>query len=153
MAQSFPSTAIWFPFCMIKPQPLFLSDRFYSLWHPFLASTYSTKTENPITTKFANQSKTVIAYLQMLYNFLPVLPYFPNTRVCGCKVDLVLERSVVILDHHLITVGEHKVPEYIYQDSALKLSWFVRRRLLGVFTIYGHGDHLGHWCRTVWTNR
>ena len=30
----------------------------------------------------------------------------------------------------------------IYQDSAPKLSWFLRRRFLSVFTIYGHGGHL-----------
>ena len=33
-------------------------------------------------------------------------------------------------------------PDAIYQDSALKLSWFWRRRSLNVFTIYGHGSHL-----------
>ena len=33
----------------------------------------------------------------MPYNFLPLLPHFPHTRICGCKFDLVLERAMVIL--------------------------------------------------------
>ena len=35
--------------------------------------------------------------MQMPYNFLPVLPHFPHTRVWGCKFDLVKEKPMVIL--------------------------------------------------------
>ena len=42
-------------------------------------------------------SKTAIAYLQMPYIFLPVLPHFPHTRVRGYKFDLAIERSKVVL--------------------------------------------------------
>ena len=42
------------------------------------------------------------------------------------------------------------VPDDIYQDSALKLSWFWRRRFLSVFTTYGHGCRLK--TMTIWTN-
>ena len=33
-----------------------------------------------------------------------------------------------------------------------KASWFWRRRILSVFTIYRHGSHLVQWCETIWTN-
>ena len=61
MVQSFHFIAIRFPFCLIKPQSckaISESNRFYSLWHPFPTSTYSTKTVHPITTRAFKQSRT-----------------------------------------------------------------------------------------------
>ena len=37
-----------------------------------------------------------------------------------------------------------------YQVSRSSVNWFWRR-FFKVFTIYGHGGHLGHVMRTVWT--
>ena len=42
----------------------------------------------------------------------------------------------------------------MYQDSAPKLSWFLRRRVLSIFIIhvYGHGGHLDKWTLIIQTN-
>ena len=44
-----------------------------------------------------------------------------------------------------------KQPDAAYKVSRSSAFWF-RRRFFKVFTIYGHGGHLGHVTRTVWTN-
>ena len=54
------------------------------------------------------------------------------------KFDLAVKRST--FRHHL------------YQDSALKLSWFSRRRFLSLFTIYRHDSLLVQWHSTIPTN-
>ena len=45
-------------------------------------------------------------------------------------------------DHHFSNFGRPPVPDDLCKDSAPRhpLFW---RRFLKVFTIYGHGDHLG----------
>ena len=43
-------------------------------------------------------SKWAIAYLQMPYNFLQVLPHFPHARIWGCKFDIAKGRSEVITE-------------------------------------------------------
>ena len=43
-------------------------------------------------------------------------------------------------DHHLNKLGRPLVPDAIYQDSALKPSWFWK--FSNAFTIYGHGGNL-----------
>ena len=54
-------------------------------------------------------------------------------------------------DHHFNNFDRLWVPIAVYQDSASKLSWFWRCRLLSVFTIYRHGGHFVQCCRTIWT--
>ena len=56
--------------------------------------------------------------------------------------DASLTWERLTYDHRLKKFGRSLVPNAIYQDSALKLSWFWKRRFLSVFTIYGHGGCL-----------
>ena len=44
------------------------------------------------------------------------------------------------------------VPDATYQVSRKLVHWFRSRRFLKVFTIYGHGGHLGHVTWTIYTN-
>ena len=52
--------------------------------------------------------------------------------------------------HHLNKLGSTWAPDAAYQVSKSSAFCFQRRRFY-VFTIYGHGCHLGHVIRTVWT--
>ena len=52
-------------------------------------------------------------------------------------------------DHYFINFVRPPVPDYISKDSAIRHPRFWRRRLLKVFTIYGHGSHLGQWTVTI----
>ena len=44
------------------------------------------------------------------------------------------------------------VPDAVIQVSWSSTSWFQRRRVLKVFTIYGPGSHLGNVTQNIWTN-
>ena len=50
---------------------------------------------------------------------------------------------------HLNKLGSTRAPDAAYQVSRSSAFWFRRRGFLKVFTIYGHGGHLGHVTRTV----
>ena len=45
-------------------------------------------------------------------------------------------------DHYFSNFGRPPVPDNLCEDSAT-------RRFLKVFTIYGHGGHLGQWTETI----
>ena len=51
-------------------------------------------------------------------------------------------------DHYFSNFGRPPVPDDLCKDSAPRhpLFW---RRFLKVFTIYGHGSHLGQWTATI----
>ena len=69
---------------------------------------------------------------------------FPIRMHVDAHLTLPLKRSKATWGYHLNKLGRSWVHDaiYMYQDSALKLSWFWRRRFQSVFTIYGHGGHL-----------
>ena len=50
---------------------------------------------------------------------------------------------------HLSNFGRPPVPDDLCKDSAPRHPLFWRRRFLKVFTIYGHGGHLGQWTATI----
>ena len=52
-------------------------------------------------------------------------------------------------DHHFSNFGRLPVPYDLCKDSARRHPLFWRRRFLKVFTIYGHGCHLGQWITTI----
>ena len=47
--------------------------------------------------------------------------------------------------------GSTHAPDATYQVSRSSAFWFWRRRFFEVFTINGHGGHLGHVTMTIWT--
>ena len=51
--------------------------------------------------------------------------------------------------HHFSNFGRPPVPDDLSKDSAPMHPRFWRRRFLKVFTIYGHGGHLGQWTATI----
>ena len=51
-------------------------------------------------------------------------------------------------DHHFINFGRPSVPDDLCKDSAQRHPQFWRR-FLKLFTIYGHGDHLGQWTAAI----
>ena len=51
--------------------------------------------------------------------------------------DLAVKRS------NFSNFGRPSVPDELCKDSAPKHPRFWRKRFLNVFTIYGHGGHLG----------
>ena len=61
-------------------------------------------------------------------------------------------RSWSTQGHNLNKLGSTRAPDAAYQLPLSSAFWFRRRRFLKVFTINGHGDHLGHVIWTVWTN-
>ena len=50
-----------------------------------------------------------------------------------------------IYDIYFSNFGRPPVPDDLCKDSAPRRPRFWRRRFLKVFTIYGHGGHLGQW--------
>ena len=52
-------------------------------------------------------------------------------------------------DHYFSNFGTSPVSGDICNDSAKRHPRFRRRRFLKVFTIYGHGGHLGQWAATI----
>ena len=52
-------------------------------------------------------------------------------------------------DHYFSNFSRPPVPNDICKDSAIRHPQFWRRRLLKVFTMYGHGGHLGQWTATI----
>ena len=52
-------------------------------------------------------------------------------------------------DHYFRNFGRPPVPNDFCKDSATRHPWFWRRRFLKVFTIYGHGGHLGQWTAII----
>ena len=51
-------------------------------------------------------------------------------------------------DHHFSNFGRPPVPNDLCKDAAPRRPRFWRR-FLKVFTIYGHGGHLGQWNATI----
>ena len=51
--------------------------------------------------------------------------------------------------HHFSNFGRPPVSNDLCKDSALRHPLFWRRRFLKVFTIYGHGGHLGQWTTII----
>ena len=56
--------------------------------------------------------------------------------------------QMTMYDHHFSNFGRPPVPDDLCKDSAWRhpLFW---RRFLKVFTIYGHGGHLGQWTASI----
>ena len=54
-----------------------------------------------------------------------------------------------IYDLYFSNFGRPPVPDDLCKDSAPRHPRFWRRRFLNVFTIYGHGGHLGQWTATI----
>ena len=52
-------------------------------------------------------------------------------------------------DHHFSNFGRPPVPYDLCKDSAPRLPRIWRRRVLKVFTIYGHSGHLVQWTTTI----
>ena len=52
-------------------------------------------------------------------------------------------------DHYFSNFGRPHAPDDLLKDSATRHPLFLRRRFLKVFTIYGHGGHLGQWTATI----
>ena len=52
-------------------------------------------------------------------------------------------------DHYFSNFGRPPIPNDLSKDSAPRNPRFWRRRFLKVFTIYGHGGHLGQRAATI----
>ena len=52
-------------------------------------------------------------------------------------------------DDHFSNFGRSLVPDNLCKDSAIRHPRFWRSKFLKVFTIYGHGSHLGQWTATI----
>ena len=57
--------------------------------------------------------------------------------------DLAVLRSVSTKCHHFNTHGSTQVPNATYHVSRPSVSW-LRRKILMIFPIHGHGGHTGH---------
>ena len=65
---------------------------------------------------------------------------------CICRQTWPCHKKV---KHHFSNFGRPPIPDDLCKDSARRHPLFWRRRFLKVFTIYGHGAHLGHWTATI----
>ena len=57
--------------------------------------------------------------------------------------------QTLMYDHHFSKFGRSPVPDDLCKNSAPRYPQFWRRRFLKVFTVYGHGSHLGQWTATI----
>ena len=60
-----------------------------------------------------------------------------------------MHREANLHDHYFSNFGRPPVPDGLSKDSAPRRPRFWRRRFLKVFTIYGHGGHLGQCTATI----
>ena len=60
-----------------------------------------------------------------------------------------MHREANLYDHYFSNFGRPPVPYDLSKDSAPRRPRFWRRRFLKVFTIYGHGGHLGQSTVTI----
>ena len=74
--------------------------------------------------------------------------HFP-IHAYGSKLDLPVKGQMSMYDHNFSKFGRPPVPDDFCKDSAKRYPRFSRRRFLKVFTIYGHGGHLGQWTATI----
>ena len=54
--------------------------------------------------------------------------------------------------HHLNKLCRARVTDAVYQVRSMGLLLLEKKVFLRIFTIYGHGSHLGHMTRIIWTN-
>ena len=71
---------------------------------------------------------------------------WPCRKIGQGQPRVIIWTNLVILEHPILHTNSRKIP---FASSAF---WFQRRLFFKVFTIYGHGGHLCHVTRTVWTN-
>ena len=74
---------------------------------------------------------------------------FSHTNAQGSKLDLAVKGQMSIYDIYFSNFGRPPVPDDLCKDSAPRHPRFWRRRFLKVFTIYGHGSHLGQLTTTI----
>ena len=67
------------------------------------------------------------------------------------EANLTLRKKVKmsIYDHRFCNFGRPPVSDYLYKDLATRHPRTWRSRFVKVFTIYGHGSHLGQWTATI----
>ena len=82
----------------------------------------------------------------------PLFYLFPIQKHKGQNWTLLYSKSRSTQGHNLNKLGSTRAPNAPYQVSRSSAFWFRRRRFFKVFTIYGHGGHLGHVTCTSWTN-
>ena len=83
----------------------------------------------------------------MLVNFT-----FFYTKAYVTKFDLGENRSRSTQGHNLNNFGSTPIHNTTYQVSRSLVYWFWRRRFFKVFTIYGHGGHVGHVTQLICIN-
>ena len=52
-------------------------------------------------------------------------------------------------DHYFSNFSRPPIPDDLCKDSAIRHPRFWKRKFLKVFTIYGHGGHLGQWTKNI----
>ena len=70
----------------------------------------------------------------------------------GTNLTLSWNRSWSTQDHYLNKLGSTHPPNAAYQVSRSSAFVVPEKKILKVFTIYGHGRHLSHVTRTIWAN-
>ena len=70
-------------------------------------------------------------------------------KCIGSKFDMPQKGQMLTLDHHFINFSRSPVPEDLCKVKGPRLIWFWKKIFLKVFTIYGHGSHLGQWTATI----
>ena len=77
------------------------------------------------------------------------LKVFPIQMHREANLTLPWKGQMSIYDIYFSNFGRPPVPDDLCKDSAPRYPRFWRRRFLKVFTIYGHGGHLGQWTATI----
>ena len=65
------------------------------------------------------------------------------------KLNFAAKGQMSMYDHHFSHFDTLSVPDDLCKVSAKRHPRLWRRRFLKVFTIYGHGGHLGQWTATI----
>ena len=78
-----------------------------------------------------------------------ILNIFPIQMHREANLISSYKGQMSMYDHYFSNFGP--VPDDLCKDSVTRHPQFWRRRFLKVFTIYGHGGHLGQWTATILT--
>ena len=88
------------------------------------------------------------SHTNLIHVYLTFYPYksirdqiWPCRKIGQGQSRVIIWRKLVVLEHHMLHTK--------FQGH---LPFGSREDFFKFFTIYGHGGHLGHVTRTVWTN-
>ena len=139
----------------IQPEGILCSgeEDFYHIWawRPSwsMDANYFSNLSFPCPREVPNKIWATLAQRLHRRSHFEILNIFPIQMHREANLTSSWKGQMSMYDHYFSNFGRPPVPDALCKDSAIRHPRFWRRRFLKVFTIYGHGDHLGQLTVTI----